>query len=190
VEEIERVRTDRLLLRRFSDADRSPFAVLNADPLVMERFPSTLDRAASDAMVDRIDAHWNEHGWGLWAVEVAGGSPFVGFVGLWPGDVAGPGAVEVGWRLAHHAWGRGYAPEGASAALRVGFEHLGLDEIVSFTSVGNANSRRVMDKIGLTHRAERDFDHPSVDPVAHPHLVRHVLYSVTRSEWDALATGQ
>ena len=187
---IEKVRTDRLLLRRITDADREPFAALNADPAVMEHFPSTLDRPASGALVDRIDAHWDEHGWGLWAVEVPGVSPFIGFVGLWPADFVESGTVEVGWRLARHAWGHGYASEGASAALRVGFESLGLDEIVSFTSVGNANSRRVMTKIGLSHRPDRDFDHPSVDPATSPHLVHHVMYSVTRGEWDRFATGR
>lgn len=189
-DDFEALRTERLVLRRFADTDRDAFAALNAEPVVMEHFPSTLDRAASDAMVDRIDAAWDERGWGLWAVEVPGVCPFIGFTGLWPADFVAPGTVEVGWRLAHHAWGHGYAPEAAAAALQVGFERLGLGEIVSFTSVGNTNSRRVMEKVGLTHRPERDFDHPSVDRIAHPHLVRHVLYSVTGDEWDALAGRQ
>jgi RimJ/RimL family protein N-acetyltransferase len=214
VEGIERVRTDRLLLRRFTDDDRAPFAALNSDPVVMEHFPSTLDRAQSDAIVDRIDATWDERGWGLWAIEVVepgdgGGATrsadgpagpdhtpggmaptgFIGFAGLAPADHLAPGAVEVGWRLAHHAWGRGYAPEAATAALRVGFEHLGLDEIVSFTVPQNANSRRVMEKIGLERRPERDFDHPGVDPATSPHLVRHVLYALDRATWMARQPG-
>ena len=163
-------------------------AAINGDPAVMEHFPSVLDRAASDAFVDRIEAGWQERGWGLWAVEVAASGGFVGEVGLLPADHVQTGAVEVGWRLAHAAWGRGYAPEAARAALQVGFEDLGLDEVVSFTVPQNANSRRVMEKIGMTHRPDRDFDHPLVDPVAAPHLVRHVLYSLSRVEWDAVAT--
>ncbi|UDY34183.1 GNAT family N-acetyltransferase [Dermatobacter hominis] len=188
---VEPVRTERLLLRRFTEQDRAPFAAINADPVVMEHYPSTLGRAESDAFVDRIESSWRERGWGLWAVEVvAPAAPdeapgFVGYTGLWPADHVAPGLVEVGWRLAHAAWGRGYAPEAATAALRLGFDDLGLDEIVSFTVPQNANSRRVMEKIGLRHRPERDFDHPSVDPVASPHLVRHVLYAIDRATWVA-----
>lgn len=177
------LRTDRLLLRPWMRSDREPFARLNADPVVMEHFRSTLDRAASDDFVDRIAACWAERGWGLWAVEVPDASPFIGYVGLWPADFVVPGTVEVGWRLAHDAWGHGYAPEAAVVALQFGFEEVGLGEIVSFTVHANRNSRRVMEKIGLRRRPERDFDHPYVDRLAHPHLVRHVLYSATRDEW-------
>jgi RimJ/RimL family protein N-acetyltransferase len=226
---IDRIRTERLVLRRFTDADRAPFAALNADPVVMEHYPSTLDRAASDAFVDRIEISWRDRGWGLWAVEVLppdearadggvedradggvearagavagdGVVGFVGYTGLWPGDHVAPGLVEVGWRLAHDAWGRGYAPEAAAAALQVGFEELCLDEVVSFTVPQNANSRRVMEKIGLRHEPGRDFDHPGVDPATSPHLVRHVLYAIDRerwmaaphapSEWEGEATGR
>ena len=189
----DRVRTERLLLRRFTEDDLEPFAAINADPLVMEHYPSTLTRSQSDAFVDRIETSWRERGWGLWAVEVvtdpggAAGGPagFVGYTGLWPADHVGPGLVEVGWRMAHAAWGRGYAPEAAEAALRLGFVDLGLDQIVSFTVPQNTNSRRVMEKIGLRHRPERDFDHPLVDPATSPSLVRHVLYAIDRADWEA-----
>jgi RimJ/RimL family protein N-acetyltransferase len=175
------LRTERLLLRQWRPGDLDPFAALNADPVTMEHFPSTLDRVASDALAARIETHIDEHGWGLWATEVVGGdgppAPFIGFVGLAePAHM--PGAVELGWRLARDHWGRGYAPEAARACLRFAVHELGLAEVVSFTSVGNANSRRVMEKIGMTHRPARDFDHPSIDPVARPDLVRHVLYAV------------
>jgi ribosomal-protein-alanine N-acetyltransferase len=186
------LRTDRLLLRRWREADREPFAALNADPVVMEHFPSPLTRAASDDFVDRVESRFDAEGWGLWAVEVVadpgGPSGFVGFTGLWapdyevPGSV-GPDTVEVGWRLARWAWGHGYAPEAATAALRFAFDELGLDEVVSFTTVGNARSRRVMEKVGLRRRPERDFDHPRIDPAQHPHLVRHVLSAVTEAQW-------
>lgn len=189
------LRTERLLLRAWRDSDREPFAAINADPVVMEHFPSTLSRDESDDFVDRVIAGWAERGFGLWAVEVTepeddGPAGFVGHVGLLPAEHRGRGAVEIGWRLAREAWGRGYAPEAARAALGVGFDSLGLDEVISFTVPQNANSRRVMDKIGMTHRPERDFDHPSVDPLTDPHLVRHVLYSITADEWAALATGR
>jgi RimJ/RimL family protein N-acetyltransferase len=182
---VPEVRTDRLLLRGFRDDDRDTFAALNASPVVMEHFQGPLDRAASDAFVDRIQACWAERGWGLWAVEVVGGAPFIGYVGLWPATYVTDTTVEVGWRLDDSAWGHGYAPEAAVAALADGFERVGLDEIVSFTVPQNRSSWRVMEKIGLRRVPGRDFDHPYVDPVGHPHLVRHVFYALTADEWRA-----
>lgn len=182
-------RTERLVLRPWLGSDRAPFAALNADPMVMEHLQGTMDRAASDAFVDRIGTCWADRGWGLWAVEVPGVSPFVGYVGLWPADFVAPGTVEVGWRLANHVWGNGYAPEAAAEALRFGFDDVGLDEIVSFTVPQNSNSWRVMEKIGLRRAPQRDFDHPRVDPIEHPHLVRHVLYALTADEWRAAQCG-
>lgn len=174
------LRTARLLLRPWRAADLEPFAALNADPAVMRWFPSTLTRADSDALAARIRSHLDEHGWGLWAVEARGTAPFLGFVGLAPLTFAArfTPAVEVGWRLAAQWWGRGYAPEAARAAVRVGFDRLGLDEIVSVTAVGNAPSRRVMDKLGMTHDPRDDFDHPNVPPDSP--LRRHVLYRLRR----------
>lgn len=178
------IRTERLLMRRWRDDDRAPFAALNADPKVMEHMSGTLTRVQSNAFVDRIDACWDGRGLGLWAVEVTGVAPFIGYVGLWPADEAvGAGAVEVGWRLARAHWGNGYATEAAREALRFGFEEVGLDEIVSFTVPRNERSIRVMERIGLHHDPDRDFDHPRVDPKANPELVRHVLYRMSRAEW-------
>jgi RimJ/RimL family protein N-acetyltransferase len=179
------IRTDRLLLRRWTDADRDPFASMNADPVVMEHMQGLMSREASDAFVDRIARHWEEHGWGLWAVEVPGVAPFVGYVGLWPADFVAEGTVEVGWRLASAHWGNGYATEAAREALRFGFVEVGLDQIVSFTVPQNVRSRRVMERIGLVRDPAGDFDHPRVDAVAYPHLVPHVLYRLGRSEWRA-----
>lgn len=178
--------TERLVLRQWRTADREPWAALNADPRVMEHFPSTLTRGRSDEFVDRHAALIDERGWGLWAVGVKDGPPFVGFTGLAvPGftvpDPTHPGAepvsptVEVGWRLAAEHWGRGYAPEAARAAVEFGFDVLGLDEIVSFTFVGNRRSRRVMEKLGMCEVGA--FDHPGLP--GH-RLQRHVLYRLRR----------
>ena len=177
---VTELRTERLLLRAWRDSDRAPYAALNADPVVMEHFPAPLTREESDAHVDRMVAALDEQGWGLWAVEVPGEADFVGFIGLSvPGFQAHfTPCVEVGWRLARSAWGEGYAPEGARAALAFAFGELGLDEVVSFTSVGNAKSRRVMEKIGMTHDPAEDFDHPNV-PADSP-IRRHVLYRIRR----------
>ena len=177
------IRTERLLLRRWRDADREPFAAMNADPAVVEHLQGPMSREGSDDFIDRIEQHWDEHGWGLWAVEVPEVAPFIGYVGLWPADYVEPGMVEVGWRLAREHWGHGYATEAARAALEYGFTHVGLAEIVSFTVPQNERSWRVMERIGLVRDPGGDFDHPRVDPVVHPELVRHVFYRLSRDGW-------
>jgi RimJ/RimL family protein N-acetyltransferase len=174
------LRTERLILRAWREEDLVPFAALNADPAVMEHFPATLTRADSDAFAARVRSEMAERGFGLWAVEVPGVGPFVGFTGLAVPrfEAHFTPCVEVGWRIAREHWGRGYAPEAASKALAHGFGPLGLDEIVSFTAVGNTRSRRVMEKLGMTHDPAQDFDHPSLAP-GH-RLRRHVLYRIRR----------
>ena len=178
------LRTPRLTLRSWTDADLAPFAALNADPRVMEFFPKTLDRAESEAMVARIAEHFAKHGFGLWAVEVPGVSSFIGFVGLWVPDFTAhfTPCVEIGWRLAREHWGSGYASEGALAALDFGFRQLDLAEIVSMTAVPNERSRRVMERIGMQRSPSDDFDHPKL-AAGHP-LRRHVLYRLTRAAWE------
>lgn len=177
---IPRLVTERLLLREWHDADREPFAEMNADPRVMEHFPSVLSRAESDDLVDRIVAHWAEEGHGLWAVERVEDGAFLGFTGLarpsGPPDM--PPFVEVGWRFAVDAWGHGYATDAARAAVAWGFETLGLDEIASWTTRGNVRSQAVMRRIGMTHDPADDFDHPRL-PAGHPQR-RHVLYRLAR----------
>jgi ribosomal-protein-alanine N-acetyltransferase len=172
--------TDRLLLRRWRPEDREPFARMNADPRVVEFLPKPLTRGESDAVADRIEAHFVEHGFGLWAVEVVGRVPFAGFVGLAIPrfEAHFTPCIEIGWRLAAETWNQGYATEGARAALDFAFSHLAVDEIVSFTVPANVRSRRVMEKIGMTHNPADDFEHP-VLPEGHP-LRRHVLYRIGR----------
>lgn len=174
------LRTERLLLRRWRPEDREPFAALNADPRVVEFLPGPLSRSESDERAARFEAHFQEHGYGLWAVEVVGVAPFAGFVGLSVPRFETPfmPCVEIGWRLAAEHWGRGYATEGARAALAFGFEWLSLTEIVSFTVPDNIRSRRVMEKIGMAHHPAEDFDHPLL-PEGH-RLRRHVLYRLAR----------
>lgn len=169
------IRTRRLILRPWRDEDAEPFAALNADPAVMEHFPAQLTRAESDAMIERIRAHFTREGFGLWAVEVPGVSPFIGFTGLsrpaWWTEV-----VEIGWRLAPVHWGAGYATEAAHAVLEHGFTTLALDEVVSFVVPENVRSQRVMDRLGMTRDPDGDFDHPNV-PVGH-RLRPHWLYRI------------
>ncbi len=172
----ESLKTSRLLLRPWRLSDRAPFAAMNADPRVMEHFPAPLSQNESDATIARIEAHLDQHGFGLWAVEILGVAPFAGFIGLSIPrfEAHFTPCVEIGWRLAADFWGSGYATEGAQAALVFGFADLGLKQIVSFTAPANARSRRVMEKLGMTRTASDDFDHPLL-PEGHP-LRRHVLY--------------
>lgn len=173
----------RLVLRQWRDADRQPFAALNADPFVMEYLLAELSRAQSDAMVDRCIEHIDRDGYGLWAVEVRTSGEFIGFVGLaaptW--EAAFTPCTEIGWRLARSGWGHGYATEAANAALAVAFGPIGLHEVVSFTTTGNMRSQHVMQRIGMTCDPSEDFDHPRVP--AGP-LRRHVLYRISRTDWE------
>jgi RimJ/RimL family protein N-acetyltransferase len=169
------LQTERLLLRQWRDADLEPFARLNADPRVMAYFPAPIARADSDAAVLRWRSQIAERGWGLWAAELRSSGELLGFVGLQvpAAELPFSPCVEVGWRLAHEHWGHGYATEGARAALQFGFERLGLNEIVSFTALGNARSRAVMRRLGMLEDPY-PFEHPSV-PVGRP-LRTHCLY--------------
>ena len=181
------LKTKRLILRPWREEDWEPFAQLNADPRVMEYFPATLSKAESNQLAQRIKNKMDENGWGMWAVSVPGIAEFIGFIGLNSEDqVSFPAAftpaIEVGWRIAFEDWGKGYATEGAKAALAYGFKTLNLDEIVSFTAVQNRRSRRIMEKIGMHHDPKDDFDHPKL-PKEHK-LNRHVLYRLGASEWQ------
>lgn len=181
--------TARLRLRGWKDSDRDAFAAMNADPIVMEHFPSTMDRAASDAMIDRMRGHWAVEGLGLWAVERLERGGLLGFTGLSRPTFSAhfTPAVEAGWRFVRDAWGHGYATEAATAAAAYGFETVGLDEIVSFTVPSNVRSRRVMERLGMTRVPADDFDHPRL-PEGHP-LRRHVLYRLRCETWIRRASA-
>jgi RimJ/RimL family protein N-acetyltransferase len=154
--------------------------MLNADPEVMEHFPKLLTSDESDAFIARIEEEFDERGFGLWAVEVPGRAPFIGFVGLHrvPFDAPFTPAVEVGWRIAREHWGYGYATEAARASVRYGFDEVNLDEILSFTIPDNVRSLKVMERIGMVRDPDSDFEHPNV-PVGH-RLRHHVVYRFAR----------
>ncbi len=175
--------TERLILRGWAAADREPFAQINADPLVMKYLGEILSREQSDEVVDRIETHFQTHGFGLFAAELAEGDEFIGFVGLAvPAfEAAFTPCVEIGWRLAAEYWGAGLATEGAREIVRYAFEELKLPELVSMTAIGNERSRRVMAKLGMAHDPAENFDHPRL-PATHP-LRRHVLYRLRREKW-------
>jgi RimJ/RimL family protein N-acetyltransferase len=172
------------MLREWRDEDREPFAAMNQDPLVMKHFPGLMDRAASDASVDRFMNVQSALGYTVWVVEVLnserGSTSFAGFTGLLPPSFDAPFAhqdplVEVGWRLLPQWWGLGIATEAARASVAKGFDVVGLPEIVSFTVVANTPSRAVMERIGM--RQDGEFDHPRARP--DDHWRRHVLYRLS-----------
>jgi RimJ/RimL family protein N-acetyltransferase len=173
---ITELRTDRLILRQWCAEDHEPFARMNMDPVVMEHFPAMLSRTETEAAIDRIAAHFAQRGFGLWAAELRESGEFIGYIGLAVPrfEAHFTPCVEIGWRIKHEHWEKGLATEGACAAVRCAFGDLGLHEIVSFTVPANARSRRVMEKLGMTHDAAEDFDHPLFDE-GHP-MRRHILY--------------
>lgn len=175
--------TERLILREWREEDRAPFAALNADHQVMLYLNGPMARRQSDVVADRIMAHFAEHGFGAWAIELPGIADFIGFCGL-----ARPRftahftpCVEIGWRLARRYWGHGYATEAAHRALRAGFCDLQLSEIFSFTVPANQRSRAVMERLGMQSDPADDFDHPFM-PKGDP-LRRHMLYRLSAADY-------
>ena len=179
------LRTERLILRPWRPEDLEPFAALNADSRVAEMLGGPGDRAFSDALAERFNASFAEHGFGYWAIEVPGIAPFIGALGLSvPNfDAHFMPAVEIGWRLAYDHWGKGYATEAARAALDFGFTAAGLEEVVSFTAAINTKSRAVMERLGMRTDPRDDFGHERLGK-SHP-LYHHVLYRLRREDWRA-----
>jgi RimJ/RimL family protein N-acetyltransferase len=186
---LEKLSSGRICLRRWRDEDRDAFAAMNSDTRVMEFFSSCLSRAQSDAMVDHIEAHFDERNFGFWAIEVPEVAPFIGFAGLAVPQFSAhfTPCVEIGWRLAFAYWGHGYATEAARLALGHGFGTLALSEVVAFTSVTNHRSRAVMERLGMRRDPAEDFDYPRL-PENHP-LRRHVLYRLLSESYSPGATG-
>jgi RimJ/RimL family protein N-acetyltransferase len=169
------IETSRLLLRRWREGDLDAYARICADPEVMRYLPATLGREESAEQMAWFERHWEERGFGLWAVEEKASGEFIGFIGLvyhdgWP---EGEHKTEVGWRLGRAHWGRGLATEGALASVRYGFERLGLERIISITLPQNAASRRVMEKAGLTYRGETRWRGQDV-----------IWYAIDRDAWE------
>ena len=177
------IETPRLVLRSYREADREAFAALNSDAQVGAWLAGTLDRGGSDALMDRINAHIAQHGFGFWAAERKADGRLVGMVGLATVEAGAlpvePG-IEMGWRMLPAVWGQGLATEGARAALEWGFSNLNVDEIIAFTARSNLASQAVMRKIGMAPSPARDFDHPRL---AREHPLRpHVVFAAARTD--------
>ena len=175
------LKTDRLIMRQWRDEDYTPFAAMVADPNVMRYFPRPLSREESDERVDFFRALIDKNGWGLWALEVKETGEFIGFTGLYEVEPELPfaPAVEIGWRLAVGAWGKGYASEAAAEAFRFGFEDLALPEIAAYTAADNMRSKAVMERFGMCYGYE--FNHPLL-PSDSP-VLKHCVYFISRSAW-------
>lgn len=172
--------TERLGFRQWLDRDIEPFSRLNADPEVMEFFPSTQSTEQSVAFIERAKKFIDEHSYGLWAVDEKASGAFIGFIGLTNANFESPftPCIEIGWRLLKEFWNKGYATEGAKACLEFGFKTAGIPVINSFTAVTNLKSERVMQKIGMKFIG--NFEHPNV---AEGHVLRpHVLYTIERPD--------
>lgn len=178
------IETERLLLRTWQPTDTPLMAAISADPSVMEHFPATSTLTETEALIERINQHYKAFGYTLYAVETKSSHEFIGFVGLMRPTFTIPHftpkhlpIVEIGWRLSSKHWGQGFATEAAKAVLHYAFTDLQIKEIVSFTASTNIKSQRVMEKIGLQHHPEDDFDHPNLDKTSS--LSRHVLYRLS-----------
>lgn len=174
--------SNRLGFRRWREADKLPFSIMNSDPKVMEYFPNMLTKEQSDEFVDRINNHFCQYGYGLWAVEVKETNEFIGFIGFFTAtfESSFTPCIEIGWRLSGKYWNNGYATEGAKECLQYGFHNLGMNEIYSFTSFINKPSINVMKKIGL--QEECTFLHPKIDE-SNP-LCLHVLYKIDKTTYE------
>jgi RimJ/RimL family protein N-acetyltransferase len=181
------LQTLRLVLRPWRESDYEPFAAMNADPDVRKYFPSRLTMAESDAEADRIRAHFDQHGYGYFAVELPGIDDFIGIAGLaharYPLPGLGTAWVDIGWRFARPYWSKGFAQESARAVVDFAFRDLKLPEVVAFTVPNNRRSRKVMDRLGMVHHAADDFLHPQI-PADHA-MAQHVLYRLDHDRWWA-----
>ena len=176
------IETDRLILRKWIDADLHSMYEINQDPKVMEYFPGLQDLEETKKLITKINEHFNKYDFALYATVKKDSNEFIGFIGLLTADFKAhfTPATEIGWRLSSKHWGQGFATEGAKEVLSYAFKKFNIAEIVSFTAAGNEKSRRVIEKIGLQHNVKDDFDHPNLDDSSS--LKRHVLYRLNNAE--------
>ena len=180
--DVPTIESARLILRDWRDEDVDAWAAMNADPRVTEFLGGPYTRERSEWSAGEIRRRLTSDGYGWWAVEVRDGAPFAGVIALQrvPFEAAFTPAYEIGWRFACEQWGRGFATEGARAALRHAFDRLGWSEVVAFTTVRNLRSRRVMERLGMTYDPSDDFENPKVE-AGNP-LRPHVLYRIKAPE--------
>lgn len=170
--------TERLILRGWTPADLDPFAAMGQDPRVMATLGPLMSRDEVAALIDRIEGIRAAHGHCFWAIERREDGAFLGFCGVKPGaeDTPIEGEIEIGWRLAHEHWGKGYAREAAQASLDWVWDHLAVDHVAAITTPGNTASWGLMERLGMVRAPQDDFDHPK----AQGHLIPHITYRIAR----------
>lgn len=173
---IESLETERLILRQWKNSDVEKFAQMNQDQRVIEFLRGAMSLEDCRKFIKKVEKHFEQYGFGLWAVEVKNSEEFIGFVGLNVPDFEAhfTPCVEIGWRLAYEYWNKGYATEAAKKVLEVTFRNCDLKEIVAFTAKNNLRSIAVMEKIGMKRDLKGDFSHPKL-PLNH-RLSDHILY--------------
>ena len=176
---------ERLILRNWRNDDRPTMHRLNSDEAVMKFFPFRRSRIESNLMMETVRNKISINGYGFAAVEIKQTGEVVGMAGIsdFSANLPFTPAVEIGWRFLPEAWGNGYATEAAREWLNFAFTKLELEKVVSFAVVENTGSIAVMKRLGMRQYPELDFNHPSVSD-EYPDLVRHVLYSISRSEFE------
>ena len=174
-------KSERLGFRNWKIDDLNEFAKINADPEVMQHFPTSLSQDETADYIDRLRKHYDQNGFNYFATEILDNQELIGFIGLalqnYPTDFTP--AVDIGWRLKKSAWGKGYATEGALQCLEYGFNHLGLEKIIATCTIQNHKSEHVMKKIGM--QKIREFNHPKLKE--HPHLEKCVLFALNKESW-------
>ncbi len=175
--------TERLILRQWQINDQSAFAQLNADPAVMKFFPKTLSYRESNQLFNKAANLIKLNGWGFWAVELKESANLIGMVGLHYQELTLPKSpfIEIGWRLAANYWRHGYATEAAQAALHYAFTTLQQEMVYAFTAKINTPSQHLMKKLGMKN-SQQDFYHPQV--MRNNQLAIHCLYQISKKQWQ------
>ena len=175
--------TERLILRIWSEGDLDAYYQINQDQRVTEFLLITPTMEQVKEFIHSMNEQYKQLNYTLFAAIEKSSNTLIGFIGLNPPKWEShfTPCVEIGWRLGSKYWGKGYATEGAKAVVAYGFNQCHLNEIVSFTVPENIRSRRVMEKLGMTHDVADDFNHPLV-PSDHK-LLKHVLYRINRQKY-------
>ncbi|MEE9437962.1 MAG: GNAT family N-acetyltransferase [Saprospiraceae bacterium] len=173
-------KSERLGFRNWTNNDLREFTEINADPEVMEHFPSTLSEKETEDLIQRLKKHFEEREYTYFATEILKTGELIGFIGLayQTYETEFCPATDIGWRLKKTAWGKGYATEGAEKCIEYAFEELKISKIFSVCTVNNRNSENVMKKIGMTKKGE--FNHPKLKD--YPEYERCLWYEINKND--------
>ncbi len=170
------IETARLRLRPYTLADLDELAPILCNPEVMKYSPrgpiaKGKERQVTQEILEFFINHWQQHGFGVWAVVAKASEKLIGHCGL--NFLPNTSEVEVFYRLDQAYWNQGIATEATTASLRYGFEEVKLDPIVAITAPEHTASRRVMEKVGMKY--EKD---------AHFYNLDVIYYAISRQAWQ------